>query len=432
MANPMNNATLEMIQQILRGGLVPAKAKGVSPYLTADAVNAYVKAAQVEFGVVGSFGAIVSVSDTVRGTCAFVILGTVSNSTPTVRFEVVSGDDLSEYLVYTVNDNTLTVYYHAGADGTVSFSYLTTMGDTGMTFPTTLTTQTSVTGTGATYAAQITANPSGEASDSLEKVEIGGIIYSVDGTQVEANPPGAAAQTLEKLEVEGVVYGVPQVVGNPQDASATQQLNTILIGSIVYSIPVGGGGSTVIGNPNTAATAELVKIQIDGRTYSVNGTQVIANPQGSATAELDTIQIGNTVYSIQGSGGTVVVANPSGEATGGLTKIQIGTGIYSLNFLPLSGGTVSGNVTVTGQILGATVWDGSGRVYSPGNKPKASDIGALPTTGGTITGQLNVNGNIDATNVYANGQEVYSPSNPPPATPIQVTTNDDGTVNIVI
>lgn len=131
------------------------------------------------------------------------------------------------------------------------------------------------------------------------------------------------------------------------------------------------------------------------------------------------------------------------------------------NYLPLSGGTIDGNLNVTEQLQ-----ENGQRVYSPNNKPSASDVGALPNTGGTVNGNTTVNGtltvanhnmtvggNIVATgdldvnnanvsgntytdNVYVkqNGKSVavYSPINPPPGASISVTENSDGTVNLVI
>ena len=131
------------------------------------------------------------------------------------------------------------------------------------------------------------------------------------------------------------------------------------------------------------------------------------------------------------------------------------------NYLPLSGGTIDGNLNVTEQLQENGV-----RVYSPNNKPSASDVGALPNTGGTVNGNTtvngtftvanhnmtvggkivatgdldvnnaNVSGNAYADNVYVkqNGESVavYSPINPPPGASISVTENSDGTVNLVI
>lgn len=131
------------------------------------------------------------------------------------------------------------------------------------------------------------------------------------------------------------------------------------------------------------------------------------------------------------------------------------------DYLPLTGGTINGNLNVTGEVE-----ENGLRVYSPNNKPSASDVGALPDTGGTVNGNTtvngtftvanhnmtvggnivatgdldvnnaNVSGNTYADNVYVkqNGESVavYSPINPPPGASISVTENSDGTVNLVI
>lgn len=131
------------------------------------------------------------------------------------------------------------------------------------------------------------------------------------------------------------------------------------------------------------------------------------------------------------------------------------------NYLPRSGGTVDGNLNVTEQLQ-----ENGQRVYSPNNKPSASDVGALPNTGGTVNGNTTVNGtftvanhnmtvggtifatgDLDVNNAHVSGNAyadnvyvkqnnksvaVYSPINPPPGASISVTENSDGTVNLVI
>ena len=58
------------------------------------------------------------------------------------------------------------------------------------------------------------------------------------------------------------------------------------------------------------------------------GTTVVANPEGEATAALAKLQVGEGIYSIPQP--TTVEANPVGEATTGLTKLEVGSTIYSI------------------------------------------------------------------------------------------------------
>ena len=108
----------------------------------------------------------------------------------------------------------------------------------------------------------------------------------------------------------------------------------------------GGGGTTVIPNPQTAASEELKKLQIDNTVYSV-GTEVTANPTGQASGDLSSIGIGGTKYNIpSGGGGTTVVPNPQGETpTDDLDTIKIGNVVYDIP----SGGGSNVEANPTGQ-----------------------------------------------------------------------------------
>lgn len=60
------------------------------------------------------------------------------------------------------------------------------------------------------------------------------------------------------------------------------------------------------------------------------GTTVVPNPEGEATENLEKIKIGNDIYKIEGSEGTTVIPNPEDEATDSLHKIKIGEDIYKI------------------------------------------------------------------------------------------------------
>lgn len=73
------------------------------------------------------------------------------------------------------------------------------------------------------------------------------------------------------------------------------------------------GGTTVVANPQGAASADLEKLQVGNNIYGIpQGTEVVANPTGTASTQLNKLQVGNDIYSI-----------PSGGGSGGITKTQL-------------------------------------------------------------------------------------------------------------
>lgn len=61
----------------------------------------------------------------------------------------------------------------------------------------------------------------------------------------------------------------------------------------------GGGGTTVVANPEGTATEDLEKLQVGTDIYGIpEGTEVTANPSGTATADLKKLQVGDTIYGI--------------------------------------------------------------------------------------------------------------------------------------
>ena len=88
------------------------------------------------------------------------------------------------------------------------------------------------------------------------------------GTTVVANPSGEATTELKKLQVGNGIFSIPEgggggtvVEANP-DASATDTLHKIKIGETVYKVPEGGGGS----DPHQYSTVEqIVGTWIDGK-----------------------------------------------------------------------------------------------------------------------------------------------------------------------
>lgn len=62
-------------------------------------------------------------------------------------------------------------------------------------------------------------NPSGEATDDLEKVQIGSTIFDIPegGTDVEANPSGTATDDLESIRIGNDIFSIPQGGGSGGD-----------------------------------------------------------------------------------------------------------------------------------------------------------------------------------------------------------------------
>ena len=85
--------------------------------------------------------------------------------------------------------------------------------------------------------ADVNANPEGEATGTLTKLEVDGEIYAIpQGTSVVANPEDEATDTLTKLEVGEEVYEIPSYT--PISYSATKQDTGMkwIDGSTVYAI----------------------------------------------------------------------------------------------------------------------------------------------------------------------------------------------------
>ena len=61
----------------------------------------------------------------------------------------------------------------------------------------------------------------------------------------------------------------------------------------------GGGGTTVVANPEGTATSDLNKLQVGEDIYGIpEGTGVVANPEGTATDDLEKLQVGEAIYAI--------------------------------------------------------------------------------------------------------------------------------------
>lgn len=121
----------------------------------------------------------------------------------------------------------------------------------------------------------------------------------------------------------------------------------------------GGGGTTVVPNPEGTATGNLNKIQIDEDIFAI--------PQPDLTNYLTTSDVGAAAisndYSDLDNLPTIpdaVLANPQDEATADLEKVKIGAVTYGI---PASGG---GYTLVSNQAVDTGVkWiDGTSPIYA--------------------------------------------------------------------
>lgn len=151
----------------------------------------------------------------------------------------------------------------------------------------------------------------------------------------------------QKLEVSGggggsTVTITPTLVSGTKVAEYSITTGeTVSNGSIWAPTP-----PSIEANPQSSATADLSKVEINGTVYNVPSVE--ANPQSSATEDLEKVQINGTVYELSS-----VNANPSGSATGDLEKIEINGVIYeltpasSINGVPLVGNKTSSDLGIT-------------------------------------------------------------------------------------
>lgn len=92
-----------------------------------------------------------------------------------------------------------------------------------------------------------------KATDYL-KDKIGG---GQGGSTVIANPEGEATEDLNKLQVEDTIYGIPQgteVVANPELSGDEEDLTGLQVGDTKYKVPEGGGSTPLIVSDITSLT----------------------------------------------------------------------------------------------------------------------------------------------------------------------------------
>lgn len=130
---------------------------------------------------------------------------------------------------------------------------------------------------------EVIANPTGTATDDLEKIQIGAGIYAIpEGTSVEANPTGTATDDLTKIEIDGTIYGIPDTDTNELADMQDVNLSSVTNGQVLkYNSTTskwenanesgggGGGGGHTIEDPTGTSMAARSNLQFTGDVVSV-------------------------------------------------------------------------------------------------------------------------------------------------------------------
>ena len=100
----------------------------------------------------------------------------------------------------------------------------------------------------------VIANPSGSATDTLNKVQIDETIYSVEGggTEVIANPTGTPTENINTIEISDVIYQIvgeegPEGPQGPQGETGPQGPQ----GPSGEGVPTGGSTGQVLVKDST-------------------------------------------------------------------------------------------------------------------------------------------------------------------------------------
>lgn len=162
-----------------------------------------------------------------------------------------------EDLIYYCNENSHPVEYNSAS--TVAYAEIVSGKD--------ILSNTNLVGSGKDVVAFV-IQLSEYTDDFVTKDELSEYIVG--------NPDESPDETLTKLKVDDTVYSIPSggggttVIPNPQGETPTDDLETVKIGDVVYDIPSGGGGSEVEANPIGEPSSRLIKLGVDGVVYSVS------------------------------------------------------------------------------------------------------------------------------------------------------------------
>lgn len=159
---------------------------------------------------------------------------------------------------------------------------------------------------------QLTVNPTGIAEASLEKLTIDGVIYNIISAtttvdnvlsmtstnpvenrvitnalngkqeQLTVNPAGTASASLEKLTIDGVIYNIISATTTVDDALSTTSTNPVENRVITNALNNKQEQLTV--NPTGTAEASLEKVTIDGVIYNISSATTTVDDALSTTS----------------------------------------------------------------------------------------------------------------------------------------------------
>ena len=159
---------------------------------------------------------------------------------------------------------------------------------------------------------QLTVNPTGIAEASLEKLTIDGVIYNIISAtttvdnvlsmtstnpvenrvitnalngkqeQLTVNPAGTASASLEKLTIDGVIYNIISATTTVDDALSTTSTNPVENRVITNALDNKQEQLTV--NPTGTAEASLEKVAIDGVIYNISSATTTVDDALSITS----------------------------------------------------------------------------------------------------------------------------------------------------
>lgn len=193
----------------------------------------------------------------------------------------------------------------------------------------------------------VSANPSGDATSELTKLEVDGTVYSV--SNIEANPSEEATSDLSKLGVNGTVFNVSDVKANPVGVP-TDVLNSLQVGGVVYDverngmnaeiIPITGGDGTTSRTftlPKTPKYVSIYWLEENGwsfnysfvwgasRTYALGGNTNTSDRNEFA-------RVSSITYGNDGKSFTLTGSNASGAC-----NVELGSGLMFIDYGVASG-----------------------------------------------------------------------------------------------
>lgn len=143
----------------------------------------------------------------------------------------------------------------------------------------------------------VVANPSGTATDDLEKLQVGSTIYAIPVTEIEVTPIQQSGTKIATIEIDGTEYDfyAPNGGGGGDTVSWTQiqatgtKIATITINNVptdVYVPAGGGGGDTVTWTQIQQSGTKIAEISINGSTTNVYAPNNGGGGGSSVTTDL--------------------------------------------------------------------------------------------------------------------------------------------------